>query len=71
MFVRRALENIPFVKEIILPNCHLVGPNHRIARMDPPEIEISDDAAYPDRELTDEEFVAAWNKAKESSSDET
>ncbi len=65
MFVSLEAEQEPFVKEIILPNCHLVGPKHKIVRLELPEIEVSDDAVYPDRELADDEFVEEWKKANQ------
>ena len=63
MFVSRDAEQTPFVKEIVLPNCRLVGVKHKVVRFEPPQIEISDNAIYPDRELTDDEFVVEWKKA--------
>jgi hypothetical protein len=67
MFVRRDAESQPFVTEFILPSCALVGPKHKLARFEPPEIEVSDAADYPDRELTDDEFVEELNATKHAS----
>ncbi|NWL88669.1 hypothetical protein DMN77_13940 [Paenibacillus sp. 79R4] len=45
----------PFVKKIILPNCTLVGPKHKL-EIDGNWFEVIDDHKYDDKEITDEEY---------------
>lgn len=56
-YIRKDSERTPFVREIYLPNCHLVGPHHRIVfaegRMVP-----QDGVTYEEQDVTDAEFVA-------------
>jgi hypothetical protein len=57
-FVRKSQEEVPFVARVILPSCALVGPAHEV-RWDKNSggwVAV-DAAAYPDREVTDDEFI--------------
>lgn len=60
VYIKKSYEGNPFVKEIYIPNCALVGTNHKI--------EIKDnkwniiDEKYEDKEITDEEFVQLARK---------
>jgi len=54
-FIKKEYEKNPFVKRIYLPNCALVGPNHRIETIKP--ILKIEDETYLNVEISDEEFV--------------
>ncbi len=56
LYQKRA-EEWPFVKTIILPNCMLVGPHHRL-EYNAKRWMVHHEHVYEDREVTDEEFVA-------------
>ncbi len=57
MYVARKHESTPFVKEVVLPNCVLVGPQHRLEHGHKGWT-VHDDHPYPEKEISDEEFVA-------------
>jgi len=59
-FVKKSVENIPFVAKVVLPNCHLVGPFHRLEG-GPNNWLVHDDHTYEEREITDEEFADLYN----------
>jgi hypothetical protein len=61
-FLRSDSVSKPFIREIYLPNCALVGPHHRLER-DGDAWAVIDTYPYEDRELTDEEFVAMFNSS--------
>jgi hypothetical protein len=61
VYIKREWEKNPFVKEIYLPNCALVGPKHRMEKHEGRWLAV-DDQEYEDREVTDEEFVALAEK---------
>lgn len=54
-FVRKDIENEPFVKEIVLPNCRLVGPLHTLDYKNNKWLVI-DKTRYPKKDISDEEF---------------
>lgn len=54
-FVKKAFEEDPFVKAIVLPNCHLVGPLHEM-RFEAGRFVVDDHHDYGDRLITDEDF---------------
>lgn len=56
-YVARGHEDTPFVKEVVLPNCVLVGPLHRLEYRHNRWI-VHDNHFYPEKEVSDEEFVA-------------
>lgn len=62
-FVKKDLENKPFVNKIILPCCRLVGYQHNINIRNGQWI-VEDDFDYEDREITDEEFRDLYNARK-------
>lgn len=64
-FVKKESENIPFVKEIIIPNCRLVGYLHVLDIKDNQWI-VQDDNDYDNVELTetDEEFKELYNNRR-------
>ena len=66
-FLRSGYESDPFIREIYLPNCALVGPHHRLER-DGDILKVIDTYPYDeDRTLTDEEFVKVFHASVESS----
>ncbi|MCR9091068.1 hypothetical protein [Algiphilus sp.] len=56
-YVAKAYESEPFVKEVVLPSCRLVGPQHRLEHGAGGWI-VHDDHEYEDREISDEEFLS-------------
>ena len=64
-FIRKSFEEKPFVKRVILPNCVLVGPKHRLEKRYDKWIAI-DDFQYEDREITDNEFADLLNKERQN-----
>jgi hypothetical protein len=55
-FLKKEVEDLPFIKAIYIPNCDLVGPYHRLENDDRFIFRPVDDYEYEDREITDEEF---------------
>ena len=62
-FIKKEYEINPFIKEIYLPSCDLVGPFHLIENIDNKFV-IKDDHDYEQKEITDEEFVDLYNNNK-------
>lgn len=58
MYIRKEWESSPFVRAVYLPNCALVGPEHRL-EITPGRFRfvVHDDAAYDNVEVSDEDFV--------------
>ena len=56
IYVKKEAEQIPFIKEMILPHCYLVGYGHRIERINNQNV-LKDDTAYDNKEISDEEFI--------------
>lgn len=54
-YIRKSAETQPFIKRVYIPNCHLVGPRHRVGGMGS-RFEILDVDDYEDRQITDDEF---------------
>lgn len=65
-FLRSGCESEPFIREIYLPNCVLVGPHHRLER-DGANWKVIDTYPYEDRTLTDDEFVEMFQASVETS----
>jgi len=57
-YIRKEAESIPFIKRIYIPNCHLVGPLHRLEPVGESvtTVKVIDDNDYEDREISDDEF---------------
>lgn len=55
MFLRRQVENDPFIRAVYIPNCHLVGPRHSLEFVGERCV-VHDDHVYEEREISDEEF---------------
>jgi hypothetical protein len=63
-FIRKDWENNPFVKEIILPNCYLVGYKHKLDQKNDKWI-VYDDYNYNLNEtLSDEKFIELFENVK-------
>lgn len=56
VYIKKSYEKNPFIKEIYLPNCVLVGPNHKLEFKNN-KFEVIDEE-YEKREISDEEFVS-------------
>lgn len=61
IYIKKEWESAPFVKEVFIPNCALVGPKHRIETLFP-KIIVNDQFEYENKEITDEEFYALREK---------
>jgi len=55
-YIAKDYEQHPFVQEVIIPNCRLVGPDHRLEYSQKGWV-VHDEEDYPEREITDEEFA--------------
>jgi hypothetical protein len=55
-YIKKEYEQLPFIKEIYLPNCVYVGPQHKIHNKNGTFI-VEDDFPYDNIDITDEEFV--------------
>lgn len=62
-FVCKSQEGIPFVKEVILPNCVLVGPLYMLEQKNGRWL-VHDNHKYESREVSDEEFADMLNNRK-------
>jgi hypothetical protein len=63
-FIKKAAEVEPFVRTVYLPNCVLVGPNHRLEPQFTPAGTnwiVNDDHDYPNQEISDEQFAQVFN----------
>lgn len=63
-FVRKAAEAEPFVSRVILPSCSLVGPAHRLEHRGDGHVVALDPTEYPDREVSDEEYVELFKESQ-------
>jgi hypothetical protein len=62
-YVKKSYEDSPFVRKIVLPNCHLVGYKHFLEPQDG-QFVIHDDFEYQNREISDEEFVTLLSETR-------
>ena len=60
-FLKKSVENDPFIRTVYIPNCVLVGPYHKLERSSSGWI-VHDDFAYEEREISDEEFARLFNE---------
>ena len=67
-FVQKAFEKNPFVAQVVLPNCALVGPAHDIQKNVHGHWIAVDTATYPDRNVTDNEYIELFKKAQSAKS---
>ena len=63
-FVRKAHENHPFVARVVLPSCAHVGPAHDLQRTEHGVWTAVDPAEYPERDVSDEEFIELFKQAQ-------
>jgi len=59
-FLKKSVENDPFIRTVYVPNCVLVGPYHKLEHSSSGWI-VHDDFAYEEREISDEEFARLHN----------
>lgn len=62
-YIKKEFEEQPFVKRIILPNCNLVGPFHKL-QSGPQGWIVLDDYDYEDKEISDEEFASLLKRER-------
>ena len=55
-YIKKESESFPFVKEIIIPNCYLVGHLHTLENS-PKGWVVHDNHVYENREISDQEFA--------------
>lgn len=55
IYIKKEWENIPFEKEVFIPNCVLVGPKHKIEALFP-KIIVNDQFDYENKEIGDDDF---------------
>lgn len=65
VFIRKSFEDNPFVKLVYIPNCTLVGPEHEL-KWDSKKsgFIVQDREDYEDRDVSDEEFLELYLRAK-------
>lgn len=56
IYIKKEAEGWPFVREIYLPNCDLVGPRHIVDVTEQRVFVANDATAYEDVDITDEQF---------------
>jgi hypothetical protein len=66
-FIRKDSEGLPFVKEIVIPNCAYVGYLHTLDMKDNKWI-VRDDNEYKNIEITDDKFRELFNARSEPGS---
>ena len=66
-YLKGSWESQPFIREIYLPNCVQVGPHHVIESL-VPRLIVRDSDAYPDRDISDEEFIAERTRSVQAQS---
>jgi hypothetical protein len=62
IYIKKEYEGAPFIKRVYLPNCHLLGPNHKI-EFDGKQFVVHDEDKYEDREISDSEYVELRNSS--------
>jgi hypothetical protein len=66
-FIKKEVEEHPFIKTIYLPNCTLVGPYHELTlEMVPggPNVTIRDEYEYEEKEISDGEFAELFRNKR-------
>lgn len=64
IYVKKKVEQIPFIKEMILPHCLLVGYKHKIELNEQKQFVMKDGYIYPEGEVSDEDFIQLRIKEK-------
>ncbi|RJP65942.1 MAG: hypothetical protein C4532_17100 [Candidatus Abyssobacteria bacterium SURF_17] len=59
-YIKKSWENNPFVKRIYLPNCRLVGFQHKVVQL-LPKLIVNDDFPYKAEKISDSEFAELRN----------
>ena len=62
-FIKKEYEDQPFIKEIILPNCKLVGYRHTLERENNSWV-VHDNHSYNNKEVSDDEFIQLFKNNK-------
>jgi len=62
-YIKKESQDEPFVKEIILPNCYLVGYMHTLEKR-PKGWLVHDKYKYEDREISDQGFAGLLKRRK-------
>ncbi len=65
IYIKKSWESNPFIRKVYLPNCHFVGPKHKIEAIIP-RVVVNDNFQYEEHEVTDEEFSELRKKHKDS-----
>ncbi len=64
VFIKKSFEANPFIRLVYLPNCVLVGPNHRLRnRPGASGFIVDDDIPYEEREISDDEFLRLYEES--------
>jgi hypothetical protein len=66
-FIKKEAEALPFIREVYVPNCVLVGPYHKVDSVFDGvnyRLVVKDDYPYEDCEITDEEFAQLYRNQK-------
>ncbi len=67
-YVKKDLEDDPFVRLVYLPDSYVVGPSHRLEPTGEPagdQLTVIDESDYEDRDISDEEFRRLREQAVE------
>lgn len=56
IYIKKEAEQVPFVREMILPHCYLVGYGHRIESINKQGV-LKDNIVYEKKDINDEEFI--------------
>jgi hypothetical protein len=56
-YIKKEVESHPFIREFYLPSCVYVGPNHRAIPLADGTWQVDDPVSYPDKEISDKEFI--------------
>jgi hypothetical protein len=59
-FLKKSMEDRPFIQKIYIPNCALVGPYHKLT-IHGGMWSVNDDFQYEDKDISDEEFANLYN----------
>lgn len=62
-YIKKSWETNPFIKNIYLPNCVYVGPNHSLSMNPDMKMKVTD-VEYEEKDISDEEFVELLEKSR-------
>jgi len=64
-YIKKSYEENPFIKEIYIPNCFYVGPNHKVTfDKERNSFGVVDNDSYANIDISDEEYVKLARKNK-------